>query len=359
MYTIARDIQGGAPAVIGAPGDPVRAAIDPLLTQEDNDAGQLTFRLCPENPEYDSLRTMVSQILVLSDEEEVWRGRINTQTAEMDRMKSVTVKGILDVLHDSVIHPQTLQGPAWQVVNDLLYCHNASTVEPFKHFQAGTVSGIGDVTCEIKNSRSCWDVLRDLVRQYGGSLSTHRENGENFLDWRAETVSARRIQTQNIAYGKNLLRLSVASSGNSICTVLYGYGKKTGDRTVTIASVNDGKTYLEDTEALAEFGRIEGVFSDPSAETPEDLREKMEAELENRNRRLTEITAEALDLADLGGGCEPLRAGDFVHLSCPGLRLRETVLIRKIDRRLWAPEKTKITLGTTITAASRIMGGKS
>ena len=357
---IGKEAPGGDILTIAESGSTVRAAVDPVLTDEDNDSGELKFTILPDNPEYDAIQTMVSTIVVMQENAEIWRGRAIDQTRSGDGTKTMTCKGIMDYFHDGIIQPFAVKATAANALGKILQLFNGTTIESYKHFYVGNVLGIPNIDYELKNPRTCWDVLKELLRKYEGSLRCYRKSGRNYIDWRAEKTGCRDILTQDIEYGKNLIRLpEIAASCDGLCTVLYGQGKKTGDSPLTIGSINGGKIYVEDAAAIAAFGRIEDSMTDSSIETAEELKTAMEEELEKRKMKLTEITAEAVDLADLGESSQPLRAGAFVKLSCAPLGINETVLIRRIVRHLFAPEQTVISLGTTITAASRIMGGNA
>lgn len=331
------------------------AGWDATLTEKENDSGELIFTIAMNNPEFNALSTMVSEIVLEDDGVEVWRGRITGQSTDSPANKTITVKGLLDYLYDSIIPPQAFSGTAAEVMDALLSAHNASGVEARKHFSLGTVSGIGNISYELTQPKKAWEVVKALIREYGGAVFCRRDGDINYLDWLAEGSAYRHTCSQPIVYGKNLISLETEISGDDIATVIYGYGKKTDGVYLTCADVNDGLKYVTDEDAVAAFGWIEDAMIRTDIESGAELLSVMEKELSARMEEVRCLTAAAVDLSDTGQDYERLASGMYARLRSQPHNIDEIVKVDEIKRYIFAPHPSKISLGASLSAASKIL----
>ena len=100
-------------------------------------------------------------------------------------------------------------------------------------------------------------ILDKLVASNGGYLRIRKQKGIRYLDY---LESYDRTSLQTIRFGENILDLTEYISAAEIATVLIPLGKsldeEQGGGRLTIASVNNGKDYIEDKEAITLYGRI-------------------------------------------------------------------------------------------------------
>lgn len=335
------------------PTDSVATGWDVELITEDNDSGELSFRIGVTNPCFDSLVTLRSEIAVVDDGcDEIWRGRVWSQEYRDFREKLVVCKGAMDYLHDGVIPAQTFSGTAEAVLSSIIARFNRTTVESKKRFTVGIVDGIGEISHEMDAPQRAWDLLTDLLDDYGGSLNARRDGDVILLDWRAEGVEHRNMCSQTMQWGVNLLSYKMTVDGDDITTVLRGCGKEG----LTFAAENGGVEYVVNEEAAAEFGYIEDVYRDITCEDPAELLAGAKKELAERIKEARSVEVNAVDLSAIDPSVEPLTAGDYARLLVPDRNVDEFVLIKKIHAYLYRPKKTKITLAASLPAASRIIG---
>ena len=101
-----------------------------------------------------------------------------------------------------------------------------------------------------------------------------------------------------IQFGENLLDMIREVRGEDLCTVVVPLGAKdeeTEER-LTIASVNNGKDYIEDAEAIALYGRIVKVIEYDDVTLPENLMRKGQSVLNSQRLLSVCITLTAVDL---------------------------------------------------------------
>ncbi len=313
------------------------------LKRKDNDSGELRLTIGIDNPEFDGLCTMRSELIVMDGERELWRGRVTEQQLVKHWQKKLVCKGLLDYLYDALIQPQMLEGTAETVLTALIAEFNGSKIEAHKHFTVGFVGGIGDISYEIKKPTKCFKVLSALIKEYGGSLKAYRDGDDNVIDWRGESVSYRRVCSQEAVFGRNISKMDVTIDGDDIATALIGCGK------------DDLQCYVSDDEATAQFGVIEDSVSFIQIEDAEELKSKTEEALQKRIKQVRAISATAMDLSSIDETEEPFEEGCFVHLISEAHGIDELVMVEQMCEPLFRPSKMEITLGASLEAASSIL----
>ena len=342
MYTIYAD-----DALLYSPGDEELSVLSPVLETQCNAAGTLTFVLLPEHPMYSALHKMRTRIDVRQDDEIIWRWRVLETETDFYRQKTVTCEGELTYLVDSVLHPYKLadyDGTAAGLFRLYLTRHNEAVSEA-QQFQIGNVDIETLSSVENTGYANTWDEISDnLLDIHGGFLRIRHEDGARYLDWTKESGDT---CAQVIRFGENLLDLSEYVSASEVVTCLIPYAGQS-DSKITIASVNDGKDYIEDAAGIALYGRIWGVteFDTKDAST---LLEMAKKNLQKRLEETITITISAVDLHLLDVNAESFHVGNKVRVvSLPhGIDAEYTCTAISLD--LVNPDQSEYTFGTPET----------
>lgn len=339
MYTIYAD-----DALLYSPGDEELSVLSPVLETQCNAAGTLTFVMLPEHPLYSALHKMRTRIDVRQDDEIIWRGRVLETESDFYRQKTVTCEGELTYLVDSVLHPYKLadyDGTAAGLFRLYLTRHNEAVSEA-QQFQIGNVDIETLSSVENTGYGNTWDEISDnLIDIHGGFLRIRHEDGARYLDW---TKASGTSCGQVIRFGENLLDLSEYVSASEVVTCLIPYAGQ-GDSKITIASVNDGKDYIEDAAGIALYGRIWGVTEFDT----KDAAKLLEMAKENLQKRLEEkitITISAVDLHLLDVDAEAFHVGDKVRVVSPPHGIDAEYTCTAISLDLVNPDQSEYTFGT-------------
>lgn len=342
MYTIYAD-----DALLYSPGDEELSVLSPVLETQCNAAGTLTFVLLPEHPMYSALHKMRTRIDVRQDDEIIWRGRVLETETDFYRQKTVTCEGELTYLVDSVLHPYKLadyDGTAAGLFRLYLTRHNEAVSEA-QQFQIGDVDIETLSSVENTGYGNTWDEISgNLLDIHGGFLRVRHEGGVRYLDWTKESGTS---CGQVIRFGENLLDLSEYVSASETVTCLIPYAGQ-GDSKITIASVNDGKDYIEDAAGIALYGRIWGVTEFDT----KDAAKLLEMARENLQKRLKEtitITISAVDLHLLDVNAESFHVGDKVRVVSPPHGIDAEYTCTAISLDLVNPDQSEYTFGTPET----------
>lgn len=175
--------------------------------------------------------------------------------------------------------------------------------------------------------------------------------------------------TKRFEYGKDLTQIKRDIDSGDVITRLYGWGKgieQTNDqgeatggysRKISFADVNNGKPYVQDDQALANWGipgpdgtrhHSEASVDFPDCEDPKELLTLTKAALKTRATPVVSYTADVTALGQAGYSAEGTDVGDSVQIIdtsfATPLRLEGRIL--QIEEDLAGSlADTKITLG--------------
>lgn len=317
----------------------------PELNLGMNDAGSLTFTLPPGHAMYDDIQKMKSVITVEQDGEEIFRGRALTDAIDFYNQKEVYCEGELAFLYDSVQRPFTFEGTVEGFIQLMLDNHNAQ-VEAEKQFTVGIVTAVAsDLELSLENeghTDTLTALQTELVHDYKGYLRIRHENGIRYLDYIDKYNSS---NDQQIIFGVNLLETENEINAKEIFTVIIPLGSVLkGGKTQTIESVNDGKDYIENAEAIAKYGRIVKAYSWENVTDASELYNLGLEKLYNADVAET-LNIKAIDMSIVSSDDRFIHLGDTVRIKSAPHGLDRDYNCEAIDIDIVDPEKTVYTFG--------------
>ncbi len=321
-----------------------------------NATGEFTFTLPPMHRGIDALRKLSSVVQVYDDGKLLYEGRVLDSKSDMYHTVTYTCEGTLAFLLDSIQRPKAYHDltPA-SYLNDKLTQHN-SQVGAEKRFLLGTVEKQSmnyDAREDNQYTNTLDTIMDKLVDSNGGYLRVRKQGDNRYLDY---LESYRRTSGQIIRFGENILDLTEHISAENVITVLIPLGKsaegENGDsgKRLTIESVNGGKDYLEDSEAIALYGRIVGTHTWEDVTVPENLKAKGQEYLSNARNLSATIELTAIDLHLVDVDMDSVQLGDMIRVVSPPHKLDKYMMVSKREYNLVNPQDDKIVLGDTITA---------
>ena len=224
-----------------------------------------------------------------------------------------------------------------------------------------------------KNAREC---IRELLKFAGGELKTHIETNEYGVASRECSIVKNRGNQnghKRFTYGKDLLKVERTEHAGVI-TACYGYGKKAPiekkipgvyyevppekmeRKKLTFASVNGGRAYVVDEDALKMYGlssskdgerrNIFGVYENANIDDPQELMYKTLEYLKKHSTPRVSYSVDVVDLASYGREWERVGVGDAVNIvdTCFNPTLRAHGRVTKIVRDYIA-KTANVTLG--------------
>lgn len=335
---------------------------NPKLTLEMGKAGSLEFDIPPDNPYYDRLNQLTTEVTVDMDSEEIFHGRVLSNERMFNNLRHVYCEGDLSYLIDSVQKGVQYSGKVHSLFNQIITNHNAR-VNPEKRFVVGNINienrdiilvghsadeniNVGAIDYKqiaidsiVDEWNNTFDYIQTCIIDYcGGYLRTRRVNGTTYIDLLTDFGND---AVQPIELGRNLLDLTEEISVEDVFTVLIPLG----DDNLTIASVNGGSDELVDTASVNRFGRIVRTHVFSNVNNPHTL-------LENARRYLAEnlniprtVSVRAIDLHLINKTVAPIRIGDRVAVTSYVHEVDDILTCTKIEYDLERPENNNYTFG--------------
>lgn len=237
--------------------------------------------------------------------------------------------------------------------------------------ETGTITGMADLAfyhC------TALDAIQKTADTYGLEVQTEyqpdptgNQIGRRIIHLVEHRGSAN--TTKRFEYGKDLTQIKRDIDSGDVITRLYGWGKgieQTNDqgeatggysRKISFADVNNGKPYVQDDQALADWGIVgadgtrhhsEASVDFPDCEDPKELLALTKNALKTRTTPVVSYTADVTALGQAGYSAEGTDVGDSVQIIDTSftnpLRLEGRIL--QIEEDLAGSlADTKITLG--------------
>lgn len=324
------------------------------LSQAKNKAGTLKMIL-PADHAYSDLVVIpgITRVTVKEDDDILFKGRIVRDNPDFWEDSEYTAEGQLAYLNDTVVRPYEFSGSPREYFKFLITQHN-SQVEKERQFTVGRIT-VSDPNDYIVRSNmhypSTFEELQEkLLDNMGGYLVERFENGVTYLDYLSEI---RENNDQKAKYGENIVDIDrVQEIDSDFATAIIPLGKKQDDGNgnetyLTIASVNDGKDYIQNDDAVVKYGLILKVVEHEDVTLPENLIKKGEEDLQEAIKSTSSITVTAADLSGSGSKVESFRF--MKNVKCiskrHGLDFRSPIVA--LNRNLLDRSDYKITVGDT------------
>lgn len=356
MFTISA-INGSNTAVIHAndPDSLYRLSAG-KFAHEVNAIPAFTFNIPAFNPAYSDLHDRTTIISIhndLTDEVDFEGVLIHTAedvTSAGKIYKSCSCEGYLTYLNDTIQPYHHYENKTvTEFLTALLDYHNSVTPAE-KHITLGTCDFSGDNTNSKTTSyRSTLEEIKiNLIDRIGGEMQIRKVNGALVLDF-VHKIGVKSDTTIELA--KNIVELSVDTDTSNIVTRLVPLGAQLNDETserLTISEVNDGKPYIDDTAAIAQYGIIMGtqVFDDITVAS--NLKQRGQEYLANNNRVKKGYAAQVLDLSLLKDQLDSqlcIRAGNTYHFKHDIINLDEDLRVMKCTVDIFKPYKPDVQIG--------------
>ena len=327
--------------------------INPKLTLEDNGAGFLVVTLPPHNAGYASIVRMVTDISVQKDGEEIWAGRVLSESEDFYRNRILYCEGELAYFNDSTQPPAEYSGMSVRGYLERLIAVHNSKVAANRRFTLGAVTVVDkNFPTYYTNHDKTMAVFNALVEQYGGHLRVRKVNGVRYLDYLAEYPDT---CSQVIQFGSNIIDFTKQWDSTEFATVIVPLGNRLEDSPIealdaylTVESVNHGSMYVQSNEAVAVYGWIEKAVTWDDVSDPAVLLEKAKAYLSDIQFDNMELELSALDLHYLDVDVEAVKLLDEIRVISRPHGLDRMFPVTKLEIPLDSPEQTQFKLGTTV-----------
>ena len=327
--------------------------LSPKLVLEDNGAGSLSMKLPPMNVGYESIIRMITDISVQKDGEEIWAGRVLSESKDFWNNRDLYCEGEMAFFNDSSQPPAEYRGLSVRAYLERLIAVHNSKVAANRQFSLGAVTVVDkNFPIYYTNYEKTMEILNTLVEQYGGHLRVRKVNGVRYLDYLAEYPDT---CSQVIQFGSNLIDFTRKWDSTEFATVIVPLGNRLEDSPIealdaylTVESVNRGSMYVQSNEAVAAYGWIEKTVTWDDVSDPAVLLEKAKTYLTDIQFDNLELELSALDLHYLDVKTEAVKLLDEIRVISRPHGLDRMFPVKKLDIPLDNPEQTQFTLGDVV-----------
>lgn len=316
------------------------------ITRGINKGGAAEITMPAHHPAYGLFRGFKTVVEIYRDNELLFRGRALYPTDDYFNNRTVTCEGELCFFQDAIHRPYLYQGTPEEIFTAVVGVYN-SQVDDFKKFDIGYV-GVTDannyIRLESESAETVMAVLSKLQERCAGEFTfTGGGSSRAMIHWVLQVGGA---SDQIIEMGENLLDFSRTEANTQLATVLVPYGAKTEDGPrVTITTVNGGKDYIEDADAVARYGRIVTTATWDDVTEPANLLKKAREYLDERKQVVTSLRLTALDLSYVDKSIDSFRLGATIRVRSKAHGLDEKFRLAELTEDLIRPEQSTITLG--------------
>lgn len=327
--------------------------VSPKLVLEDNSSGSLTITLPSTNIGYNTIVRMVTDISVQKDGEEIWAGRVLSESKDFYNNRILYCEGELAFFNDSSQPPAEYEGLSVRAYLEKLIAVHNSKVGANRRFSIGAVTVVDeDFPNYYTNYEKTMEIINALVEEYGGHLRVRKVNGIRYLDYLKEYPDT---CSQTIQFGSNLIEFTRQWDSIEYATVIVPLGNrlktssiKALDAYLTVESVNKGSMYVQSNEAVSAYGWIEKTVRWDGVSDPDVLLEKAKAYLSDLQFDNMELEVSALDLHYMDVNVEAVKFLDEIRVISRPHGLDRQFPVTKLEIPLDSPEQTKFTLGDTV-----------
>lgn len=344
--------------------------VDGIINQEVNKIPSFSFVFLPNNPAFGNIlpyKTTFEVFNTVTGQYE-FIGRATRPDESMDEDLTFATEweaeGELGYLKDSVQPHFEFRGTVEQAFRMQIENHNRM-VEDFKHFELGVVE-VTDPNDYLyfylmQTENTLDSIQRTLIDKLGGELRIRHENGIRYLDY---VLIDGDVGNAEILIKKNLLSVSKSIDVTDTITRLVPLGNRiesedeqatdASQKRLTIASVNDGKDYIDSDDLIGYYTIRMGAKVWDDINTPQALMTSGSNWLENQSDILAQYEVKAIDLGIKDPTLDPYICGWFYRLYNPYMRIDEVLRIVKKQIDINSPQNDKIMIGDIIKSATEI-----
>lgn len=335
-----------------------------------------SFSMLPNNPGFSRIFDFQTLVNVWNTNKNRYdfQGRVLCSAPAMDESgkitKEVTCESFFGFLCDSV--QKYVEERNWtprELLTHIIGCHN-SQVEGYKHFAIGEVSDDLDpnnnLYIGIQRENSWKTIEEKLLNKLGGEIRFRVVDGVIYIDYLKKIGETRNTK---IALSRNMKAIRKESDPSAYITRLIPLGAKltkeitnedgetetveTEER-LTIADVNDGVEYIDDTIAIEAYGIHVGYLEFDDVNAANILLTKARNWLAENNKVQVKYSITALDLSLLGLDIDDFNVHDYHPVVNPLLGIDDTARIIKKNIDICEEIRSTIEVGDNFKTLTEI-----
>jgi len=318
-----------------------------------NTIDNFTFDITPNNLGYAKIRALSTLVEVFNTKTNLmeFQGRVLLPIENMDSngamSQTVTCESELGYLMDSTTRYGEYHNITVRDFLAVIITNHNNGIEDYKKFTVGIVDVVdnNDSLYRFLDNVKTLDAIKDkLINRLGGELKVRNENGIKYLDY---VTKIGEVKTTDIRIAKNLITIEQEKDPTTIITRLMPLGAKIegSEQRLNITSVNNGLDYIDDVDAMAEFGVITDSFPWDDVTNASNLLTKGQAKLLEVNRIKKKYKISALDLSVIDLDIESFDIGNEYQVINPLMAINESLRVVEKTIDINNPQNSSLTVG--------------
>ena len=326
-----------------------------------NTIDSFSFTVLPDNLGFGNLKDFTTLVSVFNTRRMRYefQGRVLCTSTQMNAngliTQEATCESYLGFLCDSVQdYVEERDWTVQELLRHIINNHNGQ-VEEHKRFQIGSIlNPYENIYVGIQRENS-WDAIKKkLIDTQGGEIYFRTANNITSIHYVSQIGSTKSTE---IALSKNMKSIVKEKDPSSFITRLIPLGAKIIDGSeerLDITSINDGKNYIDDIEAIAEYGIHVGYAEFDDVTDASILWNKGQEWLKNNNKVLIKYSITTLDLSILGLDMDDFEVGNTYPLKNKLLGIDDMARINKKTIDVCDESKTTIEIGESFKSLSEL-----
>ncbi|BDU81633.1 phage tail spike protein [Clostridium perfringens] len=315
-----------------------------------NTIDSFNFEIYPQNIGYskiNALTTLVEINNAIKNKKE-FRGRVLLSTPKMgsngNLYISVLCESELGYLNDSTTRYGEYHDISVKDFLKIIIDNHNNMVSEDKRFELGIVEITGNLYRFLGYEKTFAAIKDKLLDRLGGELRVRWSDGKRYLDYLIKIGD--KLDTE-IRLSKNLKTLEQERDPTTIVSRLTPLGAKleNSDERITIKSVNNGKDYIDDIEAIKEFGLLQDCVVWDDVNVPAILLNKGIEKQKELNRIRKKYKIEALDLALIGLDFNTFEVGNEYPVINPLMGIDEYIRVTEKTITITSPQNSSLMIG--------------
>lgn len=333
------------------------------VVQGINTIDSFSFTVLPGNPGFGALHDFTTLVTVFNEAKNRYefQGRVLCSSPSMNESglitQEVTCESYFGFLCDSQqIYVEEQNWTGQELLNRIINVHN-SQVEEYKRFKIGSLEiDLSDASLyEGIQRENTWETIKKkLIEKIGGEIRFRVEDDGLYIDY-LKTIGTKK--TTEIALSRNMKSIVKEKDPSSFITRLIPLGAKLYDDSeerVDITTVNDGINYIDDIQAINEYGLHVGYVEFDDVTEPINLLTKARAWLKENNKVLVKYSITALDLSLIGKDIDDFEVHNYYPVKNKLLGIDDVSRITKKTINICDDTKTTIEIGESFKTLSEI-----
>ncbi|AGK95417.1 phage tail protein [Clostridium pasteurianum] len=319
-----------------------------ILSQPDS----FDFAIPIMNPGWGKIKCLKTKVKIIDtrDNSTLFVGRVVPYKDGEDTSGifdgQATCEGALGYLNDSLTRRWHLANKTPEEILQFLLDQHNSTMGSgnSRKIQLGTVEPTLAITVDTNFESTLNTIITKLVNILGGDIRVQERDGILYLDYLNSIGQDRNV---TVMMNENMDSITRENDPSDLANRLICHGYGEGINQLDISSVNNGVIYVEDEDSIAEYGVIEGHYTNSEIQNAYTLMQAGKTALKDSKQPKVTLDTSMTDRSVLEEyNFEKYNLGDTLHIMNSILDIDVYARVTEEKFSILAPQDKDIVIST-------------